>query len=142
MRESAGLTQAELADKSGVKRSFIALLESDKRTPPLGCLTQLSKALGLGRNEALTLMELGALRHLKPDIRPIISAALARIHVIDFVKRDSGIVMEKKSANDGADTEDPVAALSAIMDPDEHPRKKAPSYPRPSSIPGGAGRGK
>lgn len=82
-RESAGLTQEELSEKSGIKRSFIGLLESDKRTPPLICLTQLAKALGMSRRSSRRLMELGALRHLKPSIRPILAAALDRLNAVE-----------------------------------------------------------
>lgn len=32
-------------------------------------------------------------------------------------------------------------SISAIMDPDEHPRSQAPSYPPPSRVPGGPPRG-
>lgn len=102
LRESAGLTQEELADKSGVNRSFIGLLESDKRTPPLVCLTQLAKALELSRQESLAFMELGALRHLKPNIRPILSAALARIPVIDARKPVPPDAIKNECAIDSA----------------------------------------
>ena len=45
-RESAGMTQAELAEVSGVKRTTIAMIESGKNTPSVSNAKKLASALG------------------------------------------------------------------------------------------------
>lgn len=45
-RESAGLTQAELARKMGTTQSAIAAVESGARTPTFGQLERLARACG------------------------------------------------------------------------------------------------
>lgn len=45
-RESAGLTQTELARRMGTTQSAIAAIESGARTPTLGLLERLARACG------------------------------------------------------------------------------------------------
>ena len=44
-RIEAGLTQQELADKAGVHRMYVSLLERGERSPTLDVLFRLCKAL-------------------------------------------------------------------------------------------------
>lgn len=46
-RQAAGLTQAELADKSGVSQPHISALESGTWEPRLATIMQLARALGV-----------------------------------------------------------------------------------------------
>jgi transcriptional regulator with XRE-family HTH domain len=46
-REGAGLSQEQLADKCGLDRTEISLLECGKRLPRLDTLVLLSRGLGL-----------------------------------------------------------------------------------------------
>jgi transcriptional regulator with XRE-family HTH domain len=41
------LTQQDLADRAGLERSYISLLESGRRLPGLEVLIRISKALGI-----------------------------------------------------------------------------------------------
>jgi transcriptional regulator with XRE-family HTH domain len=45
-RRAAGMTQEELAFKAGVDRSYISLLENDRKSPTLDMLFRLCDALG------------------------------------------------------------------------------------------------
>ena len=45
LRERRGLTQEQLAEKSGVGRSHLARLETGKQDPTLSTLEKLAKAL-------------------------------------------------------------------------------------------------
>jgi transcriptional regulator with XRE-family HTH domain len=47
IREGAGLSQEQLADKCGLDRTEISLLECGKRLPRLDTLVLLSRGLGL-----------------------------------------------------------------------------------------------
>ena len=46
-RLKAGLSQEELADKAGVHRTYVSLLERDRRSPTLDVFFRLCKALGV-----------------------------------------------------------------------------------------------
>jgi len=46
-RKHKGMTQEHLADAAGIDRTFPTLLERGLRTPTLGTLLRLAKALGL-----------------------------------------------------------------------------------------------
>jgi transcriptional regulator with XRE-family HTH domain len=46
VRESAGMTQEQLAFKAGVDRSYISLLENDRKSPTLDMLFRICDALG------------------------------------------------------------------------------------------------
>jgi transcriptional regulator with XRE-family HTH domain len=47
LRERAGLSQEALADKSGLDRTYISLLERAQRQPTLKTLARLADALGI-----------------------------------------------------------------------------------------------
>lgn len=46
LRESSGLSQAELAKKADLNRTYISLLERGERQPTLSTLFSLAKSLG------------------------------------------------------------------------------------------------
>ena len=46
-REKRGMSQAQLAERAGVTREYIARLESGKHDPPLSRVDKLAKALGV-----------------------------------------------------------------------------------------------
>lgn len=46
-REAAGLTQQELADAAGLHRTYISLLERNKKSPTLDVLFRLCRAVGI-----------------------------------------------------------------------------------------------
>lgn len=52
-REKAGLSQEALADKAGMHRNAIALLEAGKREPRLSTIARLAKALGIPTRDLL-----------------------------------------------------------------------------------------
>lgn len=45
LREKAGLSQEQLADSAGVHRTYVSLLERNKKSPTLEVLFRLCKAL-------------------------------------------------------------------------------------------------
>jgi transcriptional regulator with XRE-family HTH domain len=47
LREKRGMSQRDLAEKSGVSREYIARLETAKQDPTLSTLEKLAKALGV-----------------------------------------------------------------------------------------------
>lgn len=47
LRERRGLTQEQLAEKSGVSRTYLARLETGRQDPTLSTLEKLAKALGV-----------------------------------------------------------------------------------------------
>ena len=56
-REAAGLTQEELADRAGVHRTYVSLLERDKKSPTVAMLFRLCAALGLRPSTLLARVE-------------------------------------------------------------------------------------
>jgi transcriptional regulator with XRE-family HTH domain len=52
-RQSAGLSQEALADKAGMHRNEISLLERGEREPKIGTVARLAKALGIDANDLL-----------------------------------------------------------------------------------------
>lgn len=52
-REKAGLSQDALADKAGMHRNAIALLEAGKRDPKVSTVVKLAKALGVKASDLL-----------------------------------------------------------------------------------------
>jgi transcriptional regulator with XRE-family HTH domain len=60
-REALGLTQDELAEKSGLTPNYIGTIENGKRDPSLSTMTSIAKGLGL---------QLGELFGPLPDISP------------------------------------------------------------------------
>ena len=51
LRHKAGLTQAQLADRSGVPQTTISGIESDGKVPGYFNARKLAKALGIDMNE-------------------------------------------------------------------------------------------
>jgi transcriptional regulator with XRE-family HTH domain len=51
LREGAGLTQQELAERAGLTTAGVAQLESGRRSPSWGTVVELCKALGVEPNE-------------------------------------------------------------------------------------------
>ncbi|WP_278947738.1 helix-turn-helix transcriptional regulator [Megasphaera elsdenii] len=49
-RQEKGLSQTELAYKTGVSQRYIAFIEANKRTPSLKLAMKISKALGKNVN--------------------------------------------------------------------------------------------
>lgn len=56
-REDAGLTQEQLAFRAGLHRTYISLLERDKKSPTLVVLLRLSSALGIRASELVARLE-------------------------------------------------------------------------------------
>jgi Predicted transcriptional regulator len=50
LREQAGLTQAELAEKLGVRQSAISMYESSSREPNLATIKELAEFFGVDMN--------------------------------------------------------------------------------------------
>jgi transcriptional regulator with XRE-family HTH domain len=57
LREHAGITQAELARRSGVSKAMICDVESGKKNPTIRLLGQIAQGLGCGISELLDLEE-------------------------------------------------------------------------------------
>ncbi len=47
LREAAGKSQGDVADKAGLSRTYLNQLEAGKRDPSLSTLTRLARALGV-----------------------------------------------------------------------------------------------
>lgn len=56
-RESAGMSQERLAFAAGVHRTYISLLERDKKSPTLNVLLRLCKALGVSAAQVVARIE-------------------------------------------------------------------------------------
>lgn len=50
-RVAAGLTQEELADQSGLDRSYVGGVERGERNPTLGVIEKIAKGLGISLAE-------------------------------------------------------------------------------------------
>jgi transcriptional regulator with XRE-family HTH domain len=59
-RRKAGLTQEELAFRAGIDRSYVSLLEHDKKSPTLDMLLRVCAALGVKASGLVARMERGA----------------------------------------------------------------------------------
>ncbi|AKB75793.1 putative transcriptional regulators [Methanosarcina lacustris Z-7289] len=57
IRKNKFISQEKLAEKTGLDRSFISLIERGKRVPTLTTICKLSKALGIKASELLKLYE-------------------------------------------------------------------------------------
>lgn len=58
-REAAGMSQERLAFEAGVHRTYISLLERDKKSPTLNVLFRICKALDLSAAELVARVEQG-----------------------------------------------------------------------------------
>jgi transcriptional regulator with XRE-family HTH domain len=58
-REQAGLTQEQLADAAGLHRTYVSMLERDKRSPTLEVFFRISKALAIQPSKLLKRIEEG-----------------------------------------------------------------------------------
>jgi transcriptional regulator with XRE-family HTH domain len=47
LRQSVGLTQEELADRAGLNRNYIGMIEREENAPTVDALEQIAKALGI-----------------------------------------------------------------------------------------------
>lgn len=56
-REAAGLTQEQLAFKAGVHRTYVSLLERDRKSPTLDVLFRICKALGVPASRIVARVE-------------------------------------------------------------------------------------
>jgi transcriptional regulator with XRE-family HTH domain len=56
-REAAGLTQEELAFKAEVHRTYVSLLERNRKSPTLDVLFRLSQAVGLSASRLVARVE-------------------------------------------------------------------------------------
>lgn len=69
MRESAGLSQVEMAEKLGVSRPFYSNIELGKRRPPPDCLTHFADALQLAGPAREDFLAAGYLEHAPQEVR-------------------------------------------------------------------------
>lgn len=56
-RKSAGMSQEELAAKSSLHRTYISLLERNKKSPTLDSLFRICKALGISASSLISRLE-------------------------------------------------------------------------------------
>ncbi|MDX1683206.1 MAG: helix-turn-helix transcriptional regulator [Phycisphaeraceae bacterium] len=56
-RSKAGLTQQELADRAGVTREYVSMLERSRRQPTVDVLLRLCKALSTPASEIVAALE-------------------------------------------------------------------------------------
>jgi transcriptional regulator with XRE-family HTH domain len=56
-REKAGMTQEELAFKAQVHRTYVSLLERDKKSPTLNMLFRLCEAMGASASRIVAKIE-------------------------------------------------------------------------------------
>jgi transcriptional regulator with XRE-family HTH domain len=59
LRRERGLTQEELAFRSGLDRTYISLLERGRRVPTIDTLFKLSRSLGIKPEDFVALIEAG-----------------------------------------------------------------------------------
>lgn len=56
-REAAGLTQEQLAEMAGVHRTYVSLLERDKKSPTVAVLARICEAVGIAPSTLLRRVE-------------------------------------------------------------------------------------
>ena len=59
LREDAGLTQEELAARARIHRTYVSLLERDKKSPTLDVLFRICAAIGVNASEFIARVEQG-----------------------------------------------------------------------------------
>jgi XRE family transcriptional regulator, master regulator for biofilm formation len=94
-RSIAGFSQGELADRAGLDRSYLSLIESDKRKPTTETLESISKALEL----PFPLLTLLAVE--KED-----SKTINEEQVLGLAKQLTHLLLEMPQNDDGTETAD------------------------------------
>ena len=56
-RLAAGLSQEQLADKAGIDRTYVSLLERDERIPTVNVLIGLCRAMGVRASDVIARIE-------------------------------------------------------------------------------------
>ena len=56
-RERAGLTQEQLAFKAGIDRTYVSMLERDKKSPTIKMLIRICKAMGVSASRLIARVE-------------------------------------------------------------------------------------
>lgn len=56
-REAAGLSQEKLAFEAEIDRSYVSLLENDKKSPTLETLFRIADAIGIRASELISRVE-------------------------------------------------------------------------------------
>ena len=56
-RLAAGLSQEQLADKAGIDRTYVSLLERDERIPTVNVLIGVCRAMGVRASDVLAKVE-------------------------------------------------------------------------------------
>lgn len=115
-RESKGLSQKELGERSGFATSYIAQIETNRVGPSGSSLVQISKALGITPNDLLfdnlqSLILFENLNMLPPDIlealsKPLDRMTLAQIRVVLGLRDEEyekliGLGQKKKQSDAG-----------------------------------------
>lgn len=80
-RQSQGLTYEQLADKAGIHRTTIGLLERNERSPTLQVVLQLASALGVELSEILSRAEAIAGSKTAKDLQPVKQRGVNRHHL-------------------------------------------------------------
>ena len=132
MRKKRGFTQDALAQKVGVHRVYIAQIEAQTKTPSLGMLERLAKALGVTTIEftrggaMLRLTESHIPTFLKIQLQDAAQGKssyaevgwhLGRYH-IDTFDLDEDAVLHVSNA----DFDNPTPALRRLFASEDHPR--------------------
>lgn len=68
-RETAGLSQEKLAFEAEIDRSYVSLLENDKKSPTLDVIFRISDAIGIQASELIARVE--KTRRSKPAAKPV-----------------------------------------------------------------------
>ncbi len=56
-REAAGLSQERLADKAGIDRTYVSILERDRQSPTVDMLIRVCRAMGVRASDVLAQIE-------------------------------------------------------------------------------------
>ena len=68
-RESAGMTQEELADRSALHRTYVSMLEREKKSPSLAALFLLCRAMGISTADFVARLERAGYKPKPPKKR-------------------------------------------------------------------------
>ncbi len=81
-RKKADLTQDQLAEKSGISRPFIGLLEQDRRSVPALYLERLATALKLEGKDRADFLEAGHLTHVTESLDVMLRESRAQVRFL------------------------------------------------------------